>query len=161
MRRRLYYSLAYTFRDIFKLDFKNVFKDKRRNGNCILALNDILMGSLVLYLLDLLFTGGTGNVKKDIPMDARLPYNILSKSVKEFNPLTSIFGLSWEPSFYKTMLNIQSKGLDVLTGDRSISNYMIGNISALKDIPELKQYLEDGNKSNGGSSGGGGATSNF
>lgn len=130
----LFYSLAKTFLECSRFNFKDAFNDKQRMTNVKLALRDILVGINIYNLFKLMLTGGSGKTS-DVDNDLLIPYKILTKAMVEFDPINSIFGgLSWDPAFHKTLVSIQQDGLKMLTGDSDIADALKSNISLIQDI---------------------------
>lgn len=163
MQEGLMYSMIFTFRDIVKGNALDSFHDKQRMGNLMLAMNDLFIGTLLTYLLTLMFTGGSGNVK-DIKPGAAIPYSVMMKAVNEFNPFTSIGGMSWTPSWYKTTSNIIKNGPKVIGGSTSVGDFITNNFRSMKDWDGSvsKQYNyyvpQSTNKNTGITTGGNGET---
>ena len=128
----MFTSIQLTFKDILHGKVKDAFSDDYRNANLKLATHDLLMGMFFTYLITMLFTGGSGN-KKDVSPENLIAYSIMTKALNEFNPVTSIVGLAWEPSWYKTTLNLLKNGPDVLAGNKELGGFITKNFVAMKD----------------------------
>lgn len=129
----LYYSLVYTIRDLATFKFDDIWKNKYRLHNTKLAMMDILIGIILYNLIKMIFTNGTGK-EKDVDNDILIPYRVITKAFAEFNPITSIGGMSWEPAFYKTFVNLKNDGIRTLTGDQELSDFINSNVSMLHDF---------------------------
>lgn len=131
----LYYSLAFTMRDLLRFRFKDIAENKQRLTNVKLAMRDILVGVLIYNLMKLFFTGSFSGKDKDVDGDVRFAYRAVTKAANEFNPIDSIFGaLSLEPAFYQTFVTLQNDGMKMMFGDTSLAEMMNSNISSLRDF---------------------------
>ena len=130
----LFYSVAYTFRDLIRFKFKDAFSDKQRLTNLKLAMRDILVGIIIYNLFKMAFTNGSGK-QSDVDNDVLIPYKILTKAMNEFDPISSVLGgLNWDPAFHKTFVSIQKDGVSMLAGNQDLADILTSNISMLNDF---------------------------
>lgn len=160
------YSIINTFRDVARGHAMDSFNDKQRVGNLMLAGSDIFVATLLTYLVTMMFTGGSGDTK-DVDPSLATPFSVIVRATNEFNPLTSIGSMSWQPSWYKTTANILKNGPKVLGGSMPVGDFITKNFMSIKDwdgtvSQQFNTYKPTPEpKTTGEASGGGGATSNF
>ena len=124
----LFYSVMYTLRDVFTFKWSDIVGNEQRLGNLKLALHDILVGIILMQILKLIFSGGTGKMKDMNPAE-----RTLIRAMQDTGP-QSILGLSLTPSFIATAENIRQDLPNLLSEDRDISNFIEKRLGAVKDF---------------------------
>ena len=71
-----------------------------------------------------------GDYAGRVRMAARIRAFLFRRSMS----ITSIGGMSWEPAFYKTFINLKDDGIRTLTGDQELSDFINSNVSMLRDF---------------------------
>ena len=124
----LVYSIGMTLHDLFRLDFNSIKNNKYRLGNIGLALHDILIGVLLYQIFKWLFSGGTKKMQ-DIPPLQRT----LVRAMQDVSP-AAIAGMSWEPGFYSTVVNLRDIAVKLFTDDDpDVQQLLTRNIGAIRD----------------------------
>ena len=124
----LVYSIGFTLRDIFTMNWTDIVNNKQRLGNLKLALHDILIGIIIYNILKMIFSGGSGKMSDVQPAE-----RMLLRAMQDVSP-SAIFGLSITPSFVSTFESIRNDIPDLLSGDLSQADMIRRRFGSLKDI---------------------------
>lgn len=124
----LIYSIGGTLYDIIHADWKHLAEDKYQLGNLKLALHDILIGVILFSILKWIFSGGSGKMADVSPAE-----RTLLRAMQDVGP-SGLTSLSFEPSFYTTLTNLQQDLPKVLSGDKGFTKFVSQRFSAVKDF---------------------------
>lgn len=126
------YSLAYTMHDIIngKLDKTATW----RVNQAKLALNDLLMSFIFLWLGSILFLDK--KAFKEMTLAEQNVMKVGFKSINELNIFVSLFGqVQATPAFLKILGGVKDDVLTFLSGDLEISKLIKNNIRMLELLP--------------------------
>lgn len=125
----IFASIMSTVRDLYHLNFSEIMNNKQRLANLKLGLHDILIGLLLYYILRLIFSGGTNKMSDMNPFE-----RTLVRALDDVGP-HGLTGLSWEPGFYTTLVNLQNDLFAAFDDDKEIDlqDWMDKRIGAVKD----------------------------
>ena len=139
----LYWSLAYTFRDVIRGHGKDAFSDKQRVQRAKLALHDILRGSLGVWLSIIMFKFLAELLGFDLTDDEVsisehalvMGNKAIVKANKEFDPFSNIFAFNFEPTFTSVFDKSFTSAQKVFFGDGDGFKELQKNVKLLELIP--------------------------
>lgn len=124
----LLYSILGTLHDIFHADFKSLKENKYRRANLALAMHDILIGMILFSIFKWLFSGGTNKMQDVKPLQ-----RVLLRGMQDVSP-SALTGMSWEPGFYTTLVNIKDDAISIFSDDDpDLAKMLTKRVGAIKD----------------------------
>lgn len=134
----LMYSLGLTIRALATGNLKNT--DPQRLANAKIALHDLLIAMIMMWLGHILMSNGEDGTKpmKEMSQYEQLAIKIGMKSFGEFDPFGGVFGaLSWQPAFASVMTNTMTDFKSVLAGKSDLVTFLRSNWNMMEILPTV------------------------